>query len=214
VENRKSFIESNLKTILEKLDNKAKLIAVSKTYPASDVQIAYDFGQRDFAENKVQDLLEKAQSLRENCPEIRWHFIGNIQSNKVNLLARVPNLVAVHSIDSERILKKLSQKLQGVDLFLQVNTSGESQKGGFILEEQIQKLIQNYKVHGLMTMGKIRTEQFEQEAQRCFSYLKQFRNKVDRSLKLSMGMSQDFHIALENETDFVRIGSQIFGSRN
>jgi pyridoxal phosphate enzyme (YggS family) len=207
-------------------DHDANLLAVSKTKPVSDIQLAYEASQRDFGENKVQDLLDKATELEKTCPDIRWHFIGHLQSNKMNMLFKTPGLVAIHSIDSLKLLKKILNKvpLQRIGLFLQVNTSQETEKSGFTeiseLEEAIELILksENFFLQGLMTIGRIRTENFEADALECFEYLgklkKDFMQKFDlKDLELSMGMTADFAIALKSGAKWIRIGSAIFGER-
>ncbi len=210
---RKEFLQKNLNELNKEIATKAKLIAVSKTYPASDIKLAYELGQRDFGENKVQELAQKAAELVKTCPEIRWHLIGPLQSNKINLLTKVPHLYAIHSIDSLKILDKIHGKTQA-KLFLQVNTSGEEEKHGFAINEVTQELIRKYNIYGLMTLSKIRTENFETDAKKCFSQLAQLKKRLNPELKLSMGMSSDYKMALELGSDYLRIGSLIFGERS
>jgi pyridoxal phosphate enzyme (YggS family) len=214
-------LKQNLKTIQNKISDRAKLIAVSKTFPASDVEHLYKIGQRDFGENKVQDLLEKATELKDRCPEIRWHFIGGLQSNKINNLLKVPSLVSIHSIDRLSLLKKIAAKTieNSVGLFLQVNTSGESEKGGFESEDELIEaieLIENSPFYhqGFMTMGSIRSEDFEASARKSFSHIVELNQRLGSSkTEISQGMSADFELALEIGTDWVRVGRAIFGNR-
>ena len=205
----------------------AKLIAVSKTKPASDIELAYRSGQRDFGENKVQELLDKSLELNDSCPDIRWHFIGHLQSNKINHLLKVKNLVSIHSIDSIKVLDKLISKdfdtnIFGnkIGLFLQINTSGEEEKGGFRSSAGISESIksiqnsQGFHFQGFMTIGNIRTEEFETEAARCFEQLKDYQQQVlPAKAELSMGMSSDYQLALEHGSHWIRVGSMIFGGR-
>ncbi|MBL7664350.1 MAG: YggS family pyridoxal phosphate-dependent enzyme [Bacteriovoracaceae bacterium] len=212
---RKQELAANLEKILNELVS-AQLIAVSKNYPISDIQILYELGQRDFGENRVQELSEKAQELKVVCPDIRWHFIGKLQSNKLNQLAKVSNLVAIHSIDSLSLLQKIQTKieLKNLLLFLQVKTSDEAEKQGFENLEELKTAANDYAIFGLMTMGKIRTEDLAKDAVECFQKCRSIRNKIDKDLKLSMGMSQDYLIAQECESDYVRVGSSLFASKN
>jgi pyridoxal phosphate enzyme (YggS family) len=206
----------------------ASLLAVSKTKPASFISEAFIAGQINFGENKVQELLDKSLELKVSCPDIKWHFIGHLQSNKINMLLKTHNLVSIHSIDSIKLLNKLlSKKIdKKIGIFLQVNTSLEDEKGGFILSN-IDEIIEaantlsnhcDFYLQGLMTIGKIRTENFEEDANDCFKRLvdlKQFlceRLKMN-NLELSMGMSSDYQHALKLGTNWVRIGSNIFGNR-
>lgn len=215
-----SDIAQNLETILKQL-GKTKLVAVSKFKTQEQIIEAYEAGQRDFGENKVQELLTKSQALETRCSDIRWHFIGNLQSNKMNQLLRVPNLFAIHSIDSLKLAKKLINKSYSAKLriFLQVNTSGEQEKSGFVHKNELVEvahLFKNsdlYQLEGLMTIGPIRTQNFEKDTKACFAQLVDLKNLIDPTLKLSMGMSADYHWAVELGSDWVRIGSAIFGAR-
>lgn len=205
-------------------DFSANLIAVTKTKPIIDIQYAYDCGQRVFGENKVQELLDKAEKLK--LDDIKWHFIGHLQSNKINMLLKVPNLQSIHSIDSIKLLNKLLGKSPGksIGVFLQVNTSSEDEKSGFTnMEEVIQgiELLKNHKdfyFQGLMTIGKIRTENFEEDAIKSFTQLNSLKDNISQNnlgndIQLSMGMSQDYPIALKYGANWVRVGSSIFGGR-
>lgn len=213
---RKNQLKENLDKVLENLGEEVTLIAVSKTHPCSDIELMYELGQRDFGENKVQDLKQKSDELAESCPDIRWHFIGALQSNKINKLVCVKNLQAIHSIDSIELYQKILAKdwPEKLLFFLQVNTSGEKEKSGFDNMDELQATYDLEIPEGLMTLGKIRTDDFENSAHSCFSYLTKVRDKIDPALKLSMGMSSDYKIALEHGSDFVRVGSLIFGKRS
>ena len=225
----------SIKESIEQLNNTiapfkgASLLAVSKTKPASDIQIAYECNQRDFGENKVQELLEKSLELKKKCPDIKWHFIGGLQSNKINMLLKTQGLVSIHSIDSIKLLNKLLSKSidKKIGIFLQINTSDEVEKGGFKAKdsEEIFSAVELIREHshfylqGLMTIGKIRTENFEEDAALCFKELVDLKSDICKSfdletLELSMGMSSDYPMALKLGTNWVRIGSNIFGSRN
>lgn len=205
-------------------DYPAKLVAVTKTKPVSDIKLAYQCGQRVFGENKVQELLDKATLLP--FEGIKWHFIGHLQTNKINMLLKVPNLKSIHSIDSIKLLKKLLSKFPGksIGLFLQVNTSLEDEKTGFTSKEGIIEGIELLKGHkdfyfqGLMTIGKIRTENFEQDAINCFKQLVDLKNDLFQKIghdeiQLSMGMSKDYPTALKSGSNWIRVGSSLFGSR-
>jgi PLP dependent protein len=220
-------ISLKLAQINKSLADKAKLIAVSKTKPLSDIMAAYQTGQRHFGENKVQELLDKALALKETCPEIKWHFIGHLQTNKINMLLKVPNLVSIHSIDSIELLHKLlSKKIDTpIGIFLQVNTSLEEEKAGFENKSEVLKALeiigkqQAFFFQGLMTIGKIRTSDFENDAKKCFIQLVELKHDIeqtfsDTKVQLSMGMSSDYHIALKLGSDWIRIGSEIFGMRS
>lgn len=204
------------------------LVAVTKYSDILDLFIAYEHEQYDFGENKVQVLEEKAKEFAKlNRSQVKWHFIGNLQSNKVSRLLKIPNLFSIHSVTSKKLLEIILKKQNlfsgnRLDLFLEVNTSGESEKHGFSNMEEIVEaieLVKSYdqsriKIVGLMTMGKIRTDNFEKDALFCFSKLRLIKEDIDKtcslSLKLSMGMSRDYHIAVAEGADVVRVGSTLF----
>lgn len=217
-------VQKNLSQINNQLQGRTKLLAVSKTKPVELIKEAYEYGQRDFGENKVQDLFEKAQDL-ESLAGLRWHFIGTLQSNKINKLLSVPGLYAIHSVDSLKLLNKLLKKeIRGeIRIYLQVNTSREDEKSGFESFEELEQAVKIlteqkvWKLAGLMTIGSIRAQDFEKAAQESFGLLRDYKQRLERKydldLELSMGMSQDFKIAMEFGSDWVRIGTQIFGAR-
>lgn len=216
---REALISQNLQKIKSKL-NKETLIAVSKNFPVLDILLAFKAGQIDFGENKVVELIEKSQEVGD-LP-IRWHFIGTLQRNKVKKLLQVKNLFYIHSVDSlsllEEIIKNKSLLSKPVGLFLQCNTSKESQKHGFENLEELKSAASKIKtdggpnlyLKGLMTMGKIRSDNFQKDALISFRALKNLKKELDSSLSLSMGMSQDYELALQEGTDFLRIGTAIF----
>lgn len=217
---RAEILEKNYHQVMDDLKgSKARLLVVSKTQSIDDIKILYGLGQRDFGENRVQELEEKALALALECPDIQWHMIGNLQTNKVPKLSKIPNLVAIHSVDREELLLKLMKEFEGhkpiVGLFLQINTSHEEEKSGFEQSDNLAALLKLFKganpiCQGLMTMGTIRTEDIAGEARRCFSELHKLRDQLNPKLELSMGMSGDYQIALEFESDWVRVGSRIF----
>lgn len=200
------------------------LLIVSKTRPIEDIVAYYELGHRDFGENRVQELEMKALALKESCPEIRWHMIGHLQSNKVNNLFQVPNLYAVHSVDdqslAEKLVKSQDKLAQKLRIFLQFNTSREVEKSGFETYAELRtaaELIhsaENLELAGLMTMGTLRTEDFEAEARRCFQKLNELKTRLETEmnvqLETSMGMSQDYKIALEENSSWIRLGTMMF----
>ena len=232
-ESRLEVLAHNFKNIKSDL-GKARLVAVTKYSPLEDLFLAYEIGQRDFGENRVKDLELKAQAFFEKgFHDVRWHFIGNLQSNKLNQLLKIKNLYSIHSIDTLKLLKKLYEKnhqlSKGKELsfFLQIKTSDEEEKSGFgslddvyealrfIEEREKEKTSPSFL--GFMTMGKVRTENFEQDAAQSFESLVKLRDSVlndfhFKDLKLSMGMSKDYKIALAHGSDFVRVGSALFSS--
>ena len=223
-------MNSPLKTRFESLYNEAagaQVIAVTKYSKLSTLKQAYELGYRDFGENKVKDLQEKAEDFKtDNLNQVRWHFLGNIQSNKLSKLLKVPGLVSIHSVDRlsilEKILKKDSELKAPLEIFIQINTSGEKEKAGFEDMEEVIKALQlfyestpkNIRLAGLMTLGAIRTENFEKSAQKSFSKLKTLKELLDQMYKidlgLSMGMSADYKLALELGATHIRVGSALF----
>ncbi len=220
------MITENIKNITAELPEKVKLVAVSKTKPNSDILEAYKFGQRIFGENKVQDLCEKYESLPK---DIDWHFIGHLQSNKVKFIAPFVNLI--HAVDKEKLLMKInSEGLKNkrvIPCLLQIHIAEEQTKFGFDFEE-IKKILssdrykelKNTEVHGLMGMATY-TDNLQQVAdefayiKKCFDELKSdFFSDKDYFKELSIGMSGDYKIAVENGSTMIRVGSSIFGSRN
>jgi pyridoxal phosphate enzyme (YggS family) len=219
---KEATIFKNLSEIKSKL-NKETLVAVSKNVTAQEIRLATKAGQLDFGENRVQDLVEKSEKLAD-LP-IRWHFIGTLQKNKVKKLLQVKNLYFIHSVDSlsliDELIKNKELPLRPIGLFLQCNTSGETEKHGFENLDELKiaafKIKKdggpNFYLKGIMTIGKIRSSDFQKDAQISFSALKKLKKELEKEkfeISLSMGMSQDFEIALREGTDYLRIGSAIF----
>lgn len=221
---RKDLLLQKLSKFQALVKNKSHLLIVSKTRPLEDIELYYSLGHRDFGENRVQELSEKALALQDKCPDIRWHMIGHLQSNKVNSLLKVKNLYAIHSVHDEGLLSVLIKTEAKLDhevrVFLQVNTSHEEEKSGFESFEELRPMAQKLlsakklKLAGLMTMGTLRTSDFEGEARRCFKDLNSLRERLGQevgvALETSMGMSQDYLIALEEKSDWIRVGTVMF----
>ncbi len=220
---RKAFLQRKLSEVQPKLKGTSLLI-VSKTRPIEDIQMYYELGLRDFGENRVQELFEKSELLKKKCPQIRWHMIGNMQSNKINQLFTIENLAAIHSVSDQALLDKLMKAehrlSHAVDIYLQYNTSKEDEKSGFETYTELLSAAEcalrarNLKLAGVMTMGTIRTENFERDAGNCFQELQVEKAKLEAELNLklktSMGMSQDFEIAVREGSDCVRLGTMMF----
>ena len=215
--------------ILKELgDSKATLVAVSKYTSDENIIELYDLGHRDFGENRVKEFCERAERLEQRCPEIRWHFIGNLQRNKVTKLLSVEGLVAIHSVDRLSLLQKILihqyDDDSRIDLYFQINTSGESQKAGMdgtmdiiaCYEYFREKQNPHFKFAGLMTMAAIRTQSYEQDARESFRSLEAIRHQVVslypeiKKLKLNMGMSKDYKLAIEEGSHLIRVGSSLF----
>lgn len=221
------YFSQQIKGIREQLPPSCQLLAITKTKSIEYIQAGLDISQFDFGENRVEELAQKAAQIENQA--VRWHFVGQLQSKKVGKLLQIPHLWAIHSVDRESLVNELIKKSdrwksqQKLKLFLQFNTSGESQKAGFNSFKEVifslEKLLEHpkFEVSGLMTMSRLRTENFERDCHACFSSLvaikQQVADKFDlNSLQLSMGMSADYPIALEYGSHWVRIGSQLFRS--
>lgn len=220
-------IKSNIKDLLEELQgSNAKLIAVSKTQPIEKIKEAYDAGQRLFGENKAQEMLAKHQALP---LDIEWHMIGHLQTNKVKYIASFVSLI--HSVDSEKLLEEIDRqgKKAGriIPCLLQIHIAMEETKFGFSAEEVSSLLcgsalpnLKNIQIRGLMGMATF-TENKEtvqgefQSLKKLFDQLKERELAPNAGMKaLSMGMSSDYKIAIQEGSSYVRIGTAIFGERN
>ena len=219
------IIGKNLSEIKESLPSGSKLVAVSKTKPVEVILEAYNSGHKIFGENKVQELVQKYEALPK---DIEWHFIGHLQTNKVKYIA--PFVSLIHGIDSLKVLKAVDKEAAKnarlVPCLLQFHIARENTKFGFSVEEAIDMLesesfasLKNISVAGVMGMAtftenviQIRNE--FRTLKEIFEQLKQkfFFNKPEFK-EISMGMSDDYHIAAEEGSTIVRIGSKIFGVR-
>ncbi len=212
----------NITKINDEIGDSVRLIAVSKTKPNEDILEAYHCGQRDFGENKVQELVGKYEALPKN---IHWHLIGHLQRNKVKYIASFVHLI--HSVDNIKLLKEINKQAiknnRIIPVLLQVKIAKEDTKFGMHFDEtknllfsdELQKL-QNVKIVGLMGMATNTTDKTVVAQE--FSALKSFFDKLKTQFPdfkyLSMGMSGDYQIAIENGSNMVRVGSSIFGKRN
>lgn len=196
-----------------------KLLAVSKTFPISSILEAYEAGQRDFGESRVQEFVPKYQQL----PDLSWHFIGHIQKNKLNKL--LDTEVFIHSVDSLELAEKISEKAlerqKVVKVLLQVNIDDDPSKFGFTSEgilQNIEKILQLKGIAptGLMTIGALHKDPKETRA--SFAKLRGLRDALSEVTKhefpeLSMGMSGDYHEAILEGATIVRVGTGVFGQR-
>jgi PLP dependent protein len=220
-------IKSNIKDLLTELqDSKAKLIVVSKTQSIEKIKVAYDTGQRLFGENKAQEMMAKHQALPK---DIDWHMIGHLQTNKVKYIASFVSLI--HSVDSMKLLEEIDKQGKKADriipCLLQVHIATEETKFGFNTEEVVSLLdgpallnLKNIEIKGLMGMATF-AENHEiirmefRSLKKLFDDLKYRQLPSNATMKeLSMGMSSDYKIALQEDSTFVRIGTAIFGERN
>lgn len=214
------MISENLKKITNSIAGyTCTLVAVSKTKPVSDILEAYQAGQRVFGENKVQELTEKEALLPK---DIEWHLIGHLQTNKVKYIA--PFVSLIHSVDSEKLLSEINKQAfqvkRIIPVLLQIYIAQEETKFGLdktealALLSEIKEKYQNVEVKGLMGMAS-NTEnenQVKMEFRSLSEFYQQIKEKYNLTI-LSMGMSGDYKIALEEGSTMIRVGSSIFGGR-
>lgn len=211
-------IASNLKAITRGLPANVTLVAVSKTKSNADILAAYNVGQKVFGENKVQELAQKAEELPK---DIAWHMIGHLQTNKVKFIA--PFVSLIHAVDSLKLLqeidKRASQNKRIIDCLLQIHIATESTKFGFGIQEvekavEKSKEFKHIKIKGLMAMATF-TDDFEQINKEFASINELFKKVKTKELNtLSIGMSGDYKLAINNGSTMIRVGSAIFGNRN
>jgi PLP dependent protein len=217
-------IAKNIQEIEKKLLGNARLIAVSKTKPIAVLEETYNSGFKRFGENKVQEMVEKYEALPK---DIEWHMIGHLQSNKVKYM--VSFVTMIHSVDSFKLLREINKEAakhdRVIDCLLQIFIADEETKFGLTAEEARQILtspelgeLKNIRIAGLMGMASF-TEDMEQIRNEfrglklLFDSLKEFNGPRIGMNELSMGMSGDYQIALEEGSTLVRVGSAIFGNR-
>jgi len=215
-------VKDNLNTIKSELPDEVTLVAVSKTKPNEDILEAYEAGQRVFGENKVQEMVQKWEDLPK---DIEWHMIGHVQRNKVKYMAEFVSLI--HGVDSPRLLKEINKQAKKHDrvipCLLQIHIAEEDTKFGLdkaeleeLIESDTFKAMENIKIVGLMGMATF-TDDMDQ-VRREFAQLKSMFDALKAKLSditiLSMGMSGDYSIAIDEGSTMVRIGSSIFGARN
>ena len=219
------MIQENLKAILATIPSNVSLVAVTKTKPVSDLEEVYKAGQRIFGENKVQEMVEKYDQLPK---DIQWHLIGHLQTNKVKFIA--PFVSMIHSVDSLKLLNEINKEAKKnnrtIDCLLQFHIAEEETKFGLSLEEAKEILetrefveMQNISVVGIMGMATFTNDleivQHEfRTLESYFQILKSHFFKYNRDFKeISMGMSGDYLLAIEEGSTMVRVGSSIFGAR-
>tara|TARA_Y100000385_G_scaffold289857_1_gene360724 strand:- start:11221 stop:11880 length:660 start_codon:yes stop_codon:yes gene_type:complete len=219
------MIVDRLSEIRDEIPKEVTLVAVSKTKPSSDIQIAYDAGQRIFGENKVQELTAKEEALPK---DIQWHFIGHLQSNKVKYIASFVSVI--HAVDSLKLLKEINKQAiknnRTIDCLLQFHIADEESKFGLDFEKAQELLgsrefveLQNVNIIGVMGMATFtkNEEQVRDEFQNLESYfnvLKSHYFKFNEDFRtISMGMSGDYRLAIEEGSNMIRLGSTIFGAR-
>jgi pyridoxal phosphate enzyme (YggS family) len=220
------MIKENLNIVKASVPSNVTLIAVSKTKPVSDLQEAYDAGQRIFGENKALEMRDKHQVLPN---DIQWHFIGHLQTNKIKYIA--PFVTLIHAIDSlsllEAVNKEAAKNNRVIDCLLQFHIAQEETKFGLdmeeaksMLESESYKNLNNINICGVMGMATFTDNAAQvrdefKNLKNIFETLKENYFKENDSFKeISMGMSDDYPIAIEEGATMVRVGSKIFGARN
>ncbi|MDG4951487.1 YggS family pyridoxal phosphate-dependent enzyme [Weeksellaceae bacterium KMM 9724] len=215
-------IEENYLRIKKEIPEDVTLVVVSKTHPVEAIQKIYDLGHRDFGENKVQEMLEKAELLPK---DIRWHMIGHVQTNKIRQMADFVHLI--HGIDKAKRLKEVQKRAKNSDrvqdVLLQVKIADEDTKFGMTLQEAREVLnaenvakMQNVNIVGLMGMATFTDdmEQVREEFQALKKLYDELKTEFPQIQHLSMGMTADYQIALEEGSNMLRVGSAIFGARD
>ena len=218
-------IKNNLQTIKNNLPEHVTLVAVSKTKPVSDLQEAYDAGQRIFGENKIQEMADKFEVLPK---DIEWHMIGHVQTNKVKYMASFVSLI--HGCESFKLLKEINKQAKKhdrtINCLLQIKIAKEDTKFGMhpdnastLLQSEELKALENICITGVMGMATFTddTNQVEEEFKTLKQTFEDLKDLITNNCDLktiSMGMSGDYKLAIENGSTMVRVGSSIFGSRN
>jgi PLP dependent protein len=221
-----SDIAKNINSLRKGIPESVLLVAVSKTKPVSDIEEAYNTGQRVFGENRVQELLSKIDLLPK---DIKWHLIGHLQSNKVKFV--VPFISMIQSVDSYKLLKIIDEEAKKnsrvVDCLLQIHIAREETKFGFSMKEIIEMAespdfsdLKYVKICGVMGIATFTSDQLQVREEfdylsNCFKTIKNRYFSGDHFFKeISMGMSDDYKIAIEAGSTIIRVGSHIFGARN
>lgn len=226
--NRKEELQRAYEAVLERVE-KAKqkagrtepvtIVCVTKTYPVEDILMLYEMGHRDFGENKVQEIVRKKPYLPEDC---RIHMIGSLQTNKVKQV--LPNVQLIQSLDRKSLLEAFNKRAEGiVDTLLEVNIAYDDQKAGMPIEEvdDFLAMLPDYpmvRVKGIMGMGSHTDDvnQIREDFRRAKTLFEKLRLRQTEQIRmeiLSIGMSNDFEIAIEEGANMVRIGSAILGER-
>ena len=209
-------IENNISALKKSIPDYVDIVAVSKTKPIKDLKKAYHAGQRIFGENKVQEMVLKFDKLPK---DIEWHMIGHVQTNKVKYMASFVN--TIHSVDSHKLLKEIQKQAfknnRKIKCLIQVRIANEDTKFGIEPSELIDflnfsKILPNIKITGLMGMASFTDN--KNQIRNEFRILSKLYNDFNDLKVLSMGMSGDYQIGIEEGSTMIRIGSKIFGERN
>lgn len=220
MDNSYSHIPAHITAIRHTLPQGVTLICVSKFHPVEAIRAAYDAGERDFGESRVQELLLKHERLPQ---DIRWHFIGHLQTNKVRSI--IPFVHLIHSVDSEHLMATIQREAarigRTVNVLLEVHVARETTKSGF-LPDELENVVRRWKtegmpypnIHVLGVMGMASLTDDEQEIRRCFREIHRLALLVKKDTPIvSMGMSDDYLQAVDEGSTMVRIGTDIFGTR-
>lgn len=220
------FIAENIKELHTHIPKNVKLIAVSKLKPIEDIQVAYEAGHRFFGENKANEIKTKWEILPK---DIEWHFIGHLQTNKIKYIA--PFVHLIHSVSSHKLLLEINKRAlkhdRVIDCLLQFYIAEEESKHGFLWEEAKEMLesqefaeLKNIRICGVMGMATFTEDKnlVRSEFQTLYTYFKELKKSYFKDCEYfkecSMGMTDDYKIALEEGSTMVRIGSAIFGERD
>ena len=218
-EYRPMSIKENLTAIKKSIPEGVALVAVSKTKSPEEIMMAYEAGQRIFGENKVQEMTQKWEALPK---DIAWHMIGHVQRNKVKYMA--PFVSLIHGVDSLKLLKEIDKQAKKanriIPCLLQIHIAEEDTKFG-LSEVELNEILayehlDHVEIKGLMGMATFTSDkdQIRKEFKKLKEYYELLKSKLGRIDILSMGMSADYPIAIEEGSTMVRIGSSIFGARN
>ena len=213
-------ISNDLGAFLDTIPSSVELVAVSKTKPNEMIMEAYQAGQRHFGENKIQEMTSKWETLPK---DIHWHMIGHVQTNKVKYMA--PYVSLIHGVDREKLLNEINKQAYKnnriIDCLLQVLIANETTKSGLSPNEILPLIekslaLKNIRVAGLMGMATFtqNSEQIENEFKALRELFLLAQKKYNQISILSMGMSNDYQIAINQESNMIRIGSKIFGIRS
>jgi pyridoxal phosphate enzyme (YggS family) len=208
---------NSLNSIKDEIDKKVKIVVVSKTRSKKEILGIYNKDHRDFGENKVQEILEKYEKLPK---DIRWHFIGHLQTNKVKYI--IPFISLVHSVDSLKLLKEINKRAKAknkiINCLIQVKIANEESKYGFKINEISDVMnyaseLEHILIKGLMGMATNTDNNnlIDKEFKLLNTEFKKYKSKIFNVL--SMGMSNDYKLAINNESNMIRLGSIIFGRR-
>lgn len=213
-------VADNLHKITSEIPSHVTLVAVTKTYPSSIIKEAYDYGYKIYGENRVQELTEKYEQLPR---DVEWHLIGHLQTNKVKFIIHCVSLI--HSVDSLKLLSEINRSAQAlnrrVNCLLQIHVAQEETKFGLSFAEaediiKQQDSFEHVSIKGLMGMATLtkNKEQIQKEFHSLYHFFETLKGGFPGFTILSMGMSSDYKIAIDEGSTMIRVGSAIFGSRN